>query len=347
MRKTLVWVPLLIMIMMLPISAIAQSIFWEETFVTDPGTWTFEPNWSVDLLSESLFLNWDPQADNYDLSATSPVISLPANVSDILLSQWFSDYSSVDEVIEVYVIAGESEIMVWSHAGVDGDWGVENGTPLELSLRDYASQDVQLKFRSHGSSSFNINWWIIYDIVIYAAFDNDLSAHSVVGPAGAEQNVENNWSVIVKNAGVNTIPGGYQVDLFVNGTTLLGTTTDTDEIASGATIAYPFPYTPTEVGTFTLSGSVTFTGDEFTDNDTSSDFEVMVYGEGLPFVLIWDNDNGSHYTNPETGGYDVCENSLSLVLDDLNIPYLLVQDLPQDISSHEIVFVELGLFCVG
>lgn len=64
-------------------------------------------------------------------------------------------------------------------------------------------------------------------------------------------------------------------------------------------------------------------------------------------VLIWDNDNNSHYSDPETGALVSSEYGLQQALTANNINYTTVTYLPGDLSDYDIVFVELGIYCVG
>ena len=72
-------------------------------------------------------------------------------------------------------------------------------------------------------------------------------------------------------------------------------------------------------------------------------FSVLLEAEQ---VLIWDNDNGSHYTDENQETVD-CEVGLEQALQANNIDYTTMQSLPDDLSDYQIIFVELGLYCVG
>lgn len=64
-------------------------------------------------------------------------------------------------------------------------------------------------------------------------------------------------------------------------------------------------------------------------------------------ILVWDNDNNSDYTDPNTGQYHNCEYSITSSLDELAIEYTQMNTLPGDLSHYDIVMIELGLYCVG
>jgi hypothetical protein len=64
-------------------------------------------------------------------------------------------------------------------------------------------------------------------------------------------------------------------------------------------------------------------------------------------VLVWDNDENSEYIDPETGSLVNCEYGIIQSLEANDIDYIYVSELPDDINEFDIVFVELGLYCVG
>ncbi|MCP4631702.1 MAG: hypothetical protein GY855_02165 [candidate division Zixibacteria bacterium] len=64
-------------------------------------------------------------------------------------------------------------------------------------------------------------------------------------------------------------------------------------------------------------------------------------------VLVWDNDEDSEYIDPETGALVACEYGIIRALEANDVDYIIVSDLPNDISEFDITFVELGLYCVS
>jgi hypothetical protein len=64
-------------------------------------------------------------------------------------------------------------------------------------------------------------------------------------------------------------------------------------------------------------------------------------------VLIWDNDNNSDFIDPEGTGYVGCEYKIQQALTANGITYTTVSTLPADLSSYDVVFVTLGVYCVG
>ena len=64
-------------------------------------------------------------------------------------------------------------------------------------------------------------------------------------------------------------------------------------------------------------------------------------------VFIWNNDNSSHYIDPESGQDRACEYGLQQALDANDISYNTSTVLPNNLSNYDIVFVELGIYCVS
>jgi hypothetical protein len=64
-------------------------------------------------------------------------------------------------------------------------------------------------------------------------------------------------------------------------------------------------------------------------------------------ALIWDNDNASHYTDPDNWQSRGCEYGLQHALQANGVAFTTVTTLPQNLAPYDIVFVELGIYCVG
>jgi len=64
-------------------------------------------------------------------------------------------------------------------------------------------------------------------------------------------------------------------------------------------------------------------------------------------VLIWDNDNNSDFIDPEGTGYVGCEYKIQQALTANGITHTTVSTLPADLSEYDVVFVTLGIYCVG
>lgn len=322
----------------------SQAVFWEETFQPAPTGWTLDSNWSFS--NGALQLSWSPTVTSYDLAALSPVISLPDNVGDLFITQYIDEYSAVNEIMEIGVIVNGNLNSLWQWELTNGSWGSTGGEEIVLSLNPYAGQDVQLQFRSYGESTWNFDYWYIYDAYITALYDNDLSASEVYGPPNAELNKPDLWKVIVKNSGL--LPqSNYTVKIYKEGGVELGSIDVNETIEPLAYAEHNFFWTPIDLEDTHLIGEVIFTGDEFTDNNISENHDVHVFPEGERQYLVWDNDNSSSYYDPNNNMVRNSEYGLEQALISNGINFETVSDLPQVLRNYNTVFVCLGLYCVG
>ena len=133
---------LLILLLFLSLFLSAQVVTWEDVFDENNG-WTLESNWTIQ--SGILQFYYSPTAENFNLSAISPEIELPENVGDLVISQYISTYSIVDEVAEISVIGEGFETIIWSYELLTGDWGELNGSNLVLPLHEFAGSTINLR----------------------------------------------------------------------------------------------------------------------------------------------------------------------------------------------------------
>ena len=322
----------------------SQSVFWEETFTTPPPDWSLESNWA--FADGALKLSWNPTTTDYDLSATSPVISLPDNVGDLVITQFMDEYSAVDEVISIGVIVNDNTTELWQYELTGGDWGVLGGQDIALPLSQYAGENIQLKFRSYGASTWNFESWNIYNAKISVSIDNDLAIDSITGQTTILQNHQGEWTVAVKNSGLN-VQDNYTVKLFKYEGQELASIQATTALQGGETASFDFNWTPSGIENTLLYGKVFLDEDELLDNNTSSYHYVRIHSGALLNALILDTDNNSHYLNPETGQSVGCEQAIKKSLGINGITYSTVTELPEDLLPYDIVFVEAGLWCLS
>ena len=317
----------------------AQSIIWEETFTTNPGTWTLDSNWSIQ--SGALQLSWSPTVAPYDLSATSPVINLPLNVGDMIVSQFIDEYSTnTGEVTNIELIHPGGTAILWSFDLVGTNWGYSGGKDISFSLYPYAGQQVQIRFRSYGGSTYNFNYWYIYNVAINASLDHDLAATNISGNNLLNVGQQGLWNVTVKNTGLNT-ESNYEVNLMREPGIVLGTTYASIPLSPDQQTIYQFNWTPDISEVVNLYGQVILPGDEFIDNNTTNPFLVNIYPDDPINVLVWDNDNASDIDGIGTEVF--LENALTAN----NVTHDTYTYLPADLSSFDAIFVALGIYCVG
>lgn len=172
---------LLLIFSAIPTLCFSQSVIWEEGFDVNNGDWTLDPNWEYYM--SALCLYWSPTIAPYDLCAVSPQITLPASVSDLIVTQWVNSFNAVDEVTEIFIIQDGVETLIWTWDLTQGDWGYENGEDIFFPISEYSNQTIQLKFRSHGTSTYNFDEWKIYNVAITGNIDHDLAVVSLNVPA--------------------------------------------------------------------------------------------------------------------------------------------------------------------
>ena len=283
MKKRLLTAMLVAMFMLVATFAWGQSIFYEEPFDTNQG-WTLDYNWVVS--SGMLKLMSSPVITNYDLSATSPNIVVPANAGDIVISQHIKEFHTQGDPPETYqiiAVSGDTPTVLWSYSA-NVDWGVLGGQNLTLSLAPFAGQTIQLKFRASGESTYYYNSWSIYGIEGYVNFNQDLAAISISGVPTPELGSEHPFVVTVRNIGLNTM-NDYTVKLMQTGDVELGTVAGTS-IIPGATIEYTIPWTPALLGETQLYGKVELVGDENPANNETNRLFVAVMEAGLLEIEI-------------------------------------------------------------
>ncbi|MCB5261916.1 MAG: carboxypeptidase regulatory-like domain-containing protein [Candidatus Cloacimonetes bacterium] len=278
MKKCLLKAILLAIFIAAAAFAWGQSLFYEEPFDLGQG-WTLDSNWSI--TGGSLQLSWSPSITDYDLSATSPDIVVPLTAGDMVVSQYLNEYGgqgTPPETFEIIAVAGGISTVLWTYS-TDVSWGADGGQDLTLSLAPFAGQTIQLKFRAHGGSTFNFNYWYIYDIKAYASLNTDLAAISLSGSSTPSINSEQPYVVTVRNTGLSTV-SNYSVKLMQTGNVELGSANGTS-IAPQGIIAYTIPWTPTVLGETQIWGKVVAAGDENPNNNETTPLIVSVMETGL------------------------------------------------------------------
>ncbi len=343
MKKLLV--VFLISLILFPISLVAQTTYWEETFTSPPIGWSLDSNWYFSNWIRALRLDCYTALYNYDVSAISPVFSLPDNPGELIVSQYAHTWTAVDEIIAIGVIVNGTPQELWQYELTGGDWGIEGGEDIVFSLSDFAGEDIQLQFRSYGSSIYNLSSWNIYNAMVIGSFDNDMAVMEISGPTYLYQNQQGTWTVTVKNPGL-LAQDDYTVKLFKHGGLEIGSIQSTISLEPNETADFDFSWTPSEIESTVLYGQVILAGDEFANNNTINHY-LRVNSSTQLNVLILDSDNDSYYFPPETGNYIGCEGGIVETLELNGIGSTIVTSLPANLSTYDIVFVELGLWCLG
>lgn len=320
-------------------SLIAQLTIWEENFDSDPGNWTLENNWNI--AESALTLSWIPQTPNYDLSATSPLITLPESIENLVVNQYISEYYANDgEVAQIEIIHSGITDTLWEFPLVGNNWGVEGGEEKILPLGQFTGEEVQFKFRSYGSSTINFLNWFVYEVSLTGFLDHDLAAVAIEGTSSLYLGGDGTWNVAVQNCGLYP-EHNFTVKLMKEPDILIESILVSGSIEPGEQLSYEFVWTPNFDEVANVYGEVVCEGDEFVTNNITPIFNVNIYPENPIHVFLWDNDNNSDIE--EVGTEIYLENALiaNNVLIDTS------RFLPTDLSPYDAVFVALGIFCVG
>ena len=328
----------------LPISA--QTPYWTEDFSVGQG-WTVEDNWVIS--GGKLEFYWSPSITNFDASAISPVITLHESIGELIVNQYLDVFStSSDEMAEISILYEGGEDILWSYALSGGNWGVMNGTDIEFSLEAYAGMDVQFKFRTYGTDTYNWNWWDVFQLTLTVYLDQDIAVTGIYGPTQVDLMETGTWYIEITNTGSQPV-SDFNIKLYDYKTSeLIGIFNDLDVLVPQGIKLYGFDWFSSAAYNTVFYGVVEYEADEFEGNNVSGSHFVRINPDIDFTILVWDNDNGiPTVTCPEQG--DEIEPSLGLtrVLDAAEYEYDYYTYLPDDLNAYDIVFSTMGCFCVS
>lgn len=69
---------------------------------------------------------------------------------------------------------------------------------------------------------------------------------------------------------------------------------------------------------------------------------VLLAPSGYAEILVWDNDNGKTFTNPEGGGYVGCEYGIVKALEAHGHTAVVQPYLPASLGDYQAVFIVLA-----
>ncbi len=341
--KKLLYLLLLIFIFKLP--AVAQTYTWSESFGNGQG-WSLEENWSI--AGGKLEFYWSPQVPGFDLSAVSPVISLPENIYELTVNQYLDVFTGTGtEFAEINLIVDGVTTVLWNYNLNNGNWGNGNGVELSFPIEDFAGQNVQVEFRTYGQDTFNWNWWDIFDVKMSAFFDHDLTVTSIIGPTKIELLETGTWSVLVKNLG-SEIAENFTVQLFsLKSGDLIGSLDNSGSIQPEQTLVFDFDWSSSTAFNTAFYGVVIKDGDQFETNNVSKSYFVRIEPDVDYQILVWDNDNGIQtVVDPEKGNNIEPSKGLTSALEEAGLEYEYFTYLPDNLNDYEIVFSTMGCYCV-
>lgn len=326
----------------------SQSIFWEEDFDTPPEGWNLGENWAFQ--EEALMFRWYPPNSNYDISAISPVISLPDEANMLTLLQYLgvNTVLATNEMAEISIIHNNGETMLWEHVCADGNWGNEGGAELNLPITDYAGQDIQIKLRSYGALTDIWNFWFIYEMNIKAIYNNDLELTAISGSNNIAIGENGIWDIAVKNVGSNA-QSNFNVNLICNKTgNIVNTGNYSSSIPSGETATIQIQWASDSSFNTTFTAVLDFPADEYHGNNKTNSHFLRIEPEIDYDVLVIDMDNGLETIyNPETNELEEANQGLENALNNAGINYVYDDRVPSNLADYEMVILTLGSFCLG
>lgn len=335
---------LIVLVSVLPGSG--QTQYWAANF-TSPAGWALEDNWS--LGGGSLLFDWSPTIYNFDQSATSPVIELDNNVTNLIISQYLQVYNPSEEESAQLIISSEGEdTVIWEYNLSEGDWGINSGEDIMLPLETFAGQSIQVKFRTFGFTTFNWSMWQVFSVKIMAEYNCDLFLSDISGPKNIDLFQAGDWVVEVSNRGSEPV-SGYTVNLIDSRSgNIVDNLLETGVIDPGQNKMYGFSWAPDAAYNTAIYGKVVAADDQFSGNDLSKGNFLRIEPEMEYSILVWDNDNGiQSIQDPEKGDMVRPLTGLTRAMDGAGLEYEVYTYLPDDLDNFDIVIATLGCYCLS
>ncbi|MCB5228818.1 MAG: carboxypeptidase regulatory-like domain-containing protein [Candidatus Cloacimonetes bacterium] len=123
------------------------------------------------------------------------------------------------------------------------------------------------------------------------AIENDLSCFALAGNTTPTVGIATNYTVNIKNNGVNT-QTDYQIKLMQEGGGEL-LSVDGPTIETLQTLSVNLTWTPTTPGPLTIYATVVLTGDEFAQNNETNRLDITVQPEGVQVTVIGDGSQNA------------------------------------------------------
>lgn len=193
---------------------------------------------------------------------------------------------------------GEEKLAVYYGQGATVDAQTNPLGEYIWSNLDYSTKSAIITPSSAGDYNIGFkdfsaaNQYGVYltNVIVEEMLDNDLAATQVIGNVYPIAKSEYNYDVTITNLGSKT-QNSYAVQLIDDSqpANVLATVNVTQAIASNETKTVTIKWTPTTANTINIRGKVILTGDQKTDNDLSSPFQISIQPEGSdPLIAIGD-----------------------------------------------------------
>jgi hypothetical protein len=338
---------LVLLLLITGTGAAGQTPYWGEDFM-DPQEWTTEGNWQV--LTGNMRFFWDPIALNYDMSATSPVITLEDRDYGLSIAQYLEPWMEMvtTEKAEISIISDGNEFVLWTYDLSNGPWGAVNGTEIDFDISAYAETDIQIRFRTFGPTTDAWFWWDVFSLSIITFLDNDMAVNDISGPLTLEMNETGTWTVEVKNLGLD-----YQKDFTVKlfdyrSGELIGSIAEEDSLGFGQMETYDFEWSCDSAYNTVLRAVIEHEGDEYVENNVSSGAFARVKPDREIKIAIWENDNAiPTIVDPEQGDVIRPPEGVKRTLAAAGFTYDSVYFLPDSLAGYDVILCIMGCYCLS
>ncbi|MFC2107062.1 CARDB domain-containing protein [Bacteroidota bacterium] len=337
---------LLLLIFFLTIGSYSQSIYYEDD-MKGYKSWIYEDNWKFN--SGDLSFSWNPEIHDFDCSAYSQQIVLDDYADKLIINQYLQVFvpSVIDEMAEIYIIQDTDEYLVFEHNLMAGSWGDVFGKDTAIDISQFAGESIQLRFRTHGVTTFAWDFWKVFNVKTTASYENDLAITGFDGPNTLELNESGSFEINIKNNGIHD-QSNFSVELYNFKTgDLLGDVQINETLIPGEENTYSIDWIANEIQNTALSASVISSDDDFTGNNIFKSHFLRIHDGSNFFVFIWDNDNNQQtLIDPEKGDFVQTDVGMKRAFDEAGIAYFIASDLPADLSAYDMIFVNMGLYCL-
>ena len=340
--KKLIYLLLLVFVFKLP--AINQTTTWTDSF-NSGQEWLLEENWII--ADGKLEFYWSPEIPDFDLSAVSPVITLPENVYDLTVTQYLDVFEGTgSEYAEIRLIVAGNPVVLWNYNLIEGNWGLSGGEDISFTVGDYAGQDVQIEFRTYGQYTYYWNWWDIMEVKVSTFFSNDLTVTSISGPNILELQQTGTWTVNVMNQG-SEVQDQFSVKLFdYKSGNQVGSIENPGSIGTQQNMTLNFDWSSDIAYNTAFYGVVVSDGDQYVANNASKSRFLRIEPDLEYHIYVWDNDNGiPTIIDPEKGDEIEPSKGMTKALEEAGLEFDSGNSLPGNINFYDVIFSTMGCYC--
>ncbi|HQH14595.1 MAG TPA: hypothetical protein PLH40_05205 [Bacteroidales bacterium] len=346
MKKIILY--LLLILAMFKWPAFSQTKIFDESFESDLTGWNFEGNWFQE--PGYIFMYYHPVTYNYDFWTISPEFQVPVTGGDLIINHFVDVYQAnvTDEKCEILILHNDQEDVVWEYALSNGTWGSIFGTDMLIPLDEFIGETVRVKIKSYGAKSNALWGWFIFNMSLTTFFNYDVEALQLNGPASLNPGEVGDWTLSIKNLGLNPI-SDITIKLFsYKEHNELATEIFNQSIPAGETSLAPITWSSNLVHNTMLYAVIEHTNDQYSANNKSPSKFLRINPPQEVNILVWDNDNGIEtIINPETGVNQQASATIEQNLQEAGLQYSLLEKLPVDLSQYDIVIATMGSHCLG